>query len=178
MVNSILNLFFHFCLLMCLLISCFCMGYLQIVPGYYLRRNVNGQIENSAAMNNTASEHFMVDRLIVDDLLNWAINYKVSCDNNIALLAHHIFFYFIHSRISVISGNVSPPFRESTLLLFFPFFFLEHAGDPFFFLKCQNNLMFMFYMSSKCCTLLFCILTIIYSCRRLMGSDLILWGIS
>ncbi|XP_052152892.1 pullulanase 1, chloroplastic [Oryza glaberrima] len=49
----------------------------KIVPGYYLRRNVNGQIENSAAMNNTASEHFMVDRLIVDDLLNWAINYKV-----------------------------------------------------------------------------------------------------
>lgn len=92
MVNSILNLFFRFCPLMCLLISCFCMGYLQIVPGYYLRRNVNGQIENSAAMNNTASEHFMVDRLIVDDLLNWAINYKVSCDNNIVLLAHHIFF--------------------------------------------------------------------------------------
>nr|BAA09167.1 starch debranching enzyme precursor [Oryza sativa] len=49
----------------------------KIVPGYYLRRNVNGQIENSAAMNNTASEHFMVDRLTVDDLLNWAINYKV-----------------------------------------------------------------------------------------------------
>jgi len=38
----------------------------------------NGQIENSAAVNNTASEHFMVDRLIVDDLLNWAVNYKVS----------------------------------------------------------------------------------------------------
>ncbi|KAL5214545.1 hypothetical protein ABZP36_003697 [Zizania latifolia] len=49
----------------------------KIVPGYYLRRDVNGQIENSAAMNNTASEHFMVDRLIVDDLLNWAVNYKV-----------------------------------------------------------------------------------------------------
>nr|AHW98508.1 pullulanase precursor [Oryza brachyantha] len=49
----------------------------KIVPGYYLRRDINGQIENSAAMNNTASEHFMVDRLIVDDLLNWAINYKV-----------------------------------------------------------------------------------------------------
>uniref|UniRef100_A0A8R7QVS7 Pullulanase 1, chloroplastic n=1 Tax=Triticum urartu TaxID=4572 RepID=A0A8R7QVS7_TRIUA len=50
----------------------------KIVPGYYVRRDTNGQIENSAAMNNTASEHFMVDRLIVDDLLNWAVNYKVS----------------------------------------------------------------------------------------------------
>ncbi|KQJ81407.1 pullulanase 1, chloroplastic [Brachypodium distachyon] len=49
----------------------------KIVPGYYVRRDTNGQIENSAAMNNTASEHFMVDRLIVDDLLNWAVNYKV-----------------------------------------------------------------------------------------------------
>ncbi|CAO2034210.1 unnamed protein product [Urochloa humidicola] len=49
----------------------------KIVPGYYLRRDTNGQIENSAAVNNTASEHFMVDRLIVDDLLNWAVNYKV-----------------------------------------------------------------------------------------------------
>jgi hypothetical protein len=54
------------------------MDYLQIVPGYYVRRDIKGQIENSAAMNNTASEHFMVDRLIVDDLLNWAVNYKVS----------------------------------------------------------------------------------------------------
>ncbi|ONM18918.1 pullulanase-type starch debranching enzyme1 [Zea mays] len=49
----------------------------KIVPGYYLRRDSNGQTENSAAVNNTASEHFMVDRLIVDDLLNWAVNYKV-----------------------------------------------------------------------------------------------------
>nr|CAB3502225.1 unnamed protein product [Digitaria exilis] len=49
----------------------------KIVPGYYLRRDTNGQIENSAAVNNTASEHVMVDRLIVDDLLNWALNYKV-----------------------------------------------------------------------------------------------------
>jgi hypothetical protein len=32
-------------------------------------------------VNNTASEHFMVDRLIVDDLLNWAVNYKVSRNN-------------------------------------------------------------------------------------------------
>lgn len=28
-------------------------------------------------MNNTACEHYMVDRLIVDDLRHWAVNYKV-----------------------------------------------------------------------------------------------------
>lgn len=49
----------------------------KIVPGYYLRRNLDGLIEHSTCMNNTASEHFMVERLIIDDLLNWTINYKV-----------------------------------------------------------------------------------------------------
>ncbi|KAF7820192.1 pullulanase 1, chloroplastic [Senna tora] len=49
----------------------------KIVPGYYLRRNADGFIENSTCMNNTASEHFMVDRLILDDLIHWAVNYKI-----------------------------------------------------------------------------------------------------
>ncbi|CAH8270013.1 unnamed protein product [Arabidopsis lyrata] len=49
----------------------------KIVPGYYLRRNIDGFIENSTCVNNTASEHYMVDRLIRDDLLNWVVNYKV-----------------------------------------------------------------------------------------------------
>ncbi|KAI5346028.1 hypothetical protein L3X38_013907 [Prunus dulcis] len=49
----------------------------KIVPGYYLRRNTDGFIEHSTCVNNTASEHFMVERLIVDDLLHWAVDYKV-----------------------------------------------------------------------------------------------------
>ncbi|KAL2651111.1 hypothetical protein R1flu_019239 [Riccia fluitans] len=49
----------------------------KIVPGYYLRRNKDGKIENSTCVNNTASEHYMVERLIVDDLRHWAVNYKV-----------------------------------------------------------------------------------------------------
>ncbi|KAL5709919.1 Pullulanase 1 [Ranunculus cassubicifolius] len=49
----------------------------KVVPGYYLRRNTDGSIENSTCVNNTASEHFMVDRMIVDDLLCWAAKYKV-----------------------------------------------------------------------------------------------------
>ncbi|OAY64857.1 Pullulanase 1, chloroplastic [Ananas comosus] len=49
----------------------------KVVPGYYLRRNADGGIENSTCMNNTASEHFMVERLILDDLLYWAVAYKV-----------------------------------------------------------------------------------------------------
>uniref|UniRef100_A0A2P2M5R7 Uncharacterized protein n=1 Tax=Rhizophora mucronata TaxID=61149 RepID=A0A2P2M5R7_RHIMU len=38
----------------------------KIVPGYYLRRNTDGFIEHSACENNTASEHYMVERLIVE----------------------------------------------------------------------------------------------------------------
>ncbi|XP_078166703.1 limit dextrinase isoform X1 [Carex rostrata] len=49
----------------------------KIVPGYYLRRNKDGDIENSSCVNNTASEHLMVERLILDDLLCWAVDYKV-----------------------------------------------------------------------------------------------------
>lgn len=49
----------------------------KVVPGYYLRRNSDGFIEHSTCMNNTASEHYMVERLIIDDLLCWAVNYKV-----------------------------------------------------------------------------------------------------
>lgn len=49
----------------------------KVVPGYYLRRNTDGFVENSACVNNTASEHYMVNRLIIDDLLLWATEYKV-----------------------------------------------------------------------------------------------------
>lgn len=51
--------------------------YQQIVPGYYLRRNADGGIEHSTCVNNTASEHFMVERLILDDLKCWAVHFKV-----------------------------------------------------------------------------------------------------
>ncbi|WJX12312.1 Pullulanase 1, chloroplastic [Trifolium repens] len=37
----------------------------KIVPDYYLRRNTNGFIEHSTCMNNTVSEHFMVEHLIL-----------------------------------------------------------------------------------------------------------------
>ncbi|WJX18749.1 Pullulanase 1, chloroplastic [Trifolium repens] len=37
----------------------------KIVPGYYLRRNTDGFIEHSTCMNNTVSEHFMVEHLIL-----------------------------------------------------------------------------------------------------------------
>lgn len=49
----------------------------QVVPGYYLRRAADGSVEGSTCCNNTASEHLMVERLIVDDMVLWATHYKV-----------------------------------------------------------------------------------------------------
>ena len=51
-----------------------------MVPGYYHRRSASGDMENSTCCNNTASEHYMMGRLIVDDLVHWATTYKVCRD--------------------------------------------------------------------------------------------------
>ncbi|KAK3254894.1 cytochrome c oxidase subunit 1, partial [Cymbomonas tetramitiformis] len=48
----------------------------KVVPGYYHRRGPAGNIESSTCCNNTASEHAMMERLIVDDLVHWARDYK------------------------------------------------------------------------------------------------------
>ncbi|KAG0620855.1 hypothetical protein M758_4G249700 [Ceratodon purpureus] len=49
----------------------------KVVPNYYLRLNRDGEVEHSTCMNNTACEHYMLDRLIVDDVKHWVVNYKV-----------------------------------------------------------------------------------------------------
>lgn len=50
----------------------------KVVPGYYYRRMENGDICMSTCCNNTASEHGMCERLIIDDIVHWAREYKVS----------------------------------------------------------------------------------------------------
>ena len=49
----------------------------KCVPGYYHRREENGAICMSTCCNNTASEHAMCERLIVDDVVHWVTSYKV-----------------------------------------------------------------------------------------------------
>ena len=50
----------------------------KVVPGYYYRRMENGEICMSTCCNNTASEHAMCERLIIDDMVHWAKDYKVN----------------------------------------------------------------------------------------------------
>ena len=44
----------------------------RIVPGYYHRLNDTGQVENSTCCANTASEHNMMEKLMIDSLVTWA----------------------------------------------------------------------------------------------------------
>ncbi|ALS97964.1 pullulanase-type alpha-1,6-glucosidase [Lacimicrobium alkaliphilum] len=50
----------------------------KVVPGYYQRLNpVSGVVENSTCCDNTATEHQMMEKLMVDTLVNWAVHYKI-----------------------------------------------------------------------------------------------------
>ncbi len=60
----------------------------RIVPGYYHRLNLEGGIENSSCCANTASEHAMMEKLMVDSLVTWARAYKVD-GFRFDLMGHH-----------------------------------------------------------------------------------------
>src|SRR4029078_1959787 len=49
----------------------------QIVPGYYQRLNLDGQVETSTCCANTATEHAMMEKLMIDTVLTWAKQYKL-----------------------------------------------------------------------------------------------------
>jgi len=61
----------------------------RIVPGYYQRLNADGAVENSTCCANTASEHLMMEKLMVDDLVHWARDYKVD-GFRFDLMGHHM----------------------------------------------------------------------------------------
>jgi len=49
----------------------------RIVPGYYQRLNTSGGVENSTCCANTATEHRMMARLMIDSVIVWARDYKI-----------------------------------------------------------------------------------------------------
>ena len=60
----------------------------RIVPGYYHRLSATGVVENSTCCANTAAEHTMMTKLIVDSVLFWARQYKVA-GFRFDLMGHH-----------------------------------------------------------------------------------------
>ena len=61
----------------------------KIVPGYYYRLNLEGQIETSTCCRNTASEHAMMAKLMVDSVVTWARAYKID-GFRFDLMGHHM----------------------------------------------------------------------------------------
>lgn len=62
----------------------------RIVPGYYHRRDPDsGRVETSSCCANTASEHFMMEKLIVDTLLRWQKHYRIDAFR-FDLMGHHM----------------------------------------------------------------------------------------
>ncbi len=61
----------------------------KVVPGYYHRLNpLSGAVESSSCCDNTASEHSMMEKLMIDSLLVWAKDYKID-SFRFDLMAHH-----------------------------------------------------------------------------------------
>jgi pullulanase-type alpha-1,6-glucosidase len=50
----------------------------KVVPGYYHRLNpITGSVERSSCCENTASERVMMEKLMIDTLQRWYVDYKV-----------------------------------------------------------------------------------------------------
>ena len=61
----------------------------RIVPGYYHRLNADGDIETSSCCANTASEHDMMEKLLIDSVLTWTTQYKID-GFRFDLMGHHM----------------------------------------------------------------------------------------
>ena len=61
----------------------------RIVPGYYHRLNEDGNLEMTSCCPNTASEHNMMEKLLIDSVLTWAKQYKVD-GFRFDLMGHHM----------------------------------------------------------------------------------------
>ncbi len=60
----------------------------RVVPGYYHRLNDVGAVETSTCCSNTASEHDMMGKLMIDSVVTWAKEYKVD-GFRFDLMGHH-----------------------------------------------------------------------------------------
>ena len=62
----------------------------KVVPGYYHRLNLtSGAVENSTCCKNTATEHRMMEKLMIDSLVVWARDYQIDAFR-FDLMGHHM----------------------------------------------------------------------------------------
>ncbi len=61
----------------------------RVVPGYYHRLSLDGSVLTSTCCQNTATEHAMMEKLMVDSLVTWSTAYKVD-GYRFDLMGHHM----------------------------------------------------------------------------------------
>lgn len=61
----------------------------KVAPGYYHRLDLDGKVETSTCCQNTATEHNMMEKLMIDSLVTWATAYKVD-GFRFDLMGHHM----------------------------------------------------------------------------------------
>ncbi len=61
----------------------------RVVPGYYHRLDGDGNVEKSTCCENTATEHNMMRKLMIDSVLTWAKEYQVD-GFRFDLMGHHM----------------------------------------------------------------------------------------
>jgi pullulanase len=76
----------------------------RVVPGYYHRLDSNGNVTTSTCCANTASEHAMMEKLMVDSLQVWAREYRVD-GFRFDLMGHHMVSNMLRVREALDSLN-------------------------------------------------------------------------
>lgn len=61
----------------------------RVVPGYYHRLDKNGNVTNSTCCSNTATEHSMMEKLMIDSVLTWIRAYQID-GFRFDLMGHHM----------------------------------------------------------------------------------------
>ncbi len=69
----------------------------RIVPGYYHRLDEQGRVASSTCCSNTATEHNMMQKLMVDSVLVWSTDYKVD-GYRFDLMGHHMLADMVEVR--------------------------------------------------------------------------------
>jgi pullulanase-type alpha-1,6-glucosidase len=72
----------------------------RIVPGYYHRLLDDGTVAESTCCSNTAPEHMMMGRLVVDSIVTWAREYQVD-GFRFDLMGHHPRANILQTRVAL-----------------------------------------------------------------------------
>ena len=72
----------------------------KVVPGYYYRLDADGNVQTSTCCQGTATEHVMMEKLMIDSLLIWATAYKVD-GFRFDLMGHQLLANMVNARAAL-----------------------------------------------------------------------------